>query len=271
MSPNSAALHPLFLPRPPAPAPYSRGVRSPARSPSPRWPTACAAALLLLAAARAAAQAPSLEAPAAALAGDAAALIGDAATHLAPAAARVEVTAGTLNPRLRLAPCDRIEPFLPAGSRPWGRTRVGLRCADGAVAWTVYLPVTVRVLAPGMVLREALPAGTVLREQHLAAAEVDWAAAPSPVLAQPAAALGRALARHMASGAALRESDLRAQRWFAAGDAVSVVARGDGFRVSGEGLALGDGVDGQPVRVRTESGRIVSGRAVGKRRVEVIL
>jgi flagella basal body P-ring formation protein FlgA len=135
----------------------------------------------------------------------------------------------------------------------------------------VYLPVTVKVLAPGLVLRDALPAGTLLREEHLAAAEVDWAAAPSPVLARPAAVLGRVLSRHMSAGAALRQADLQAQRWFAAGDTVQVVALGQGFSVSGEGLALGDGVDGQRVRVRTESGRVVSGIAAGKRRVEVAL
>jgi flagellar basal body P-ring formation protein FlgA len=239
-------------------------VTKPPRPPSHRLPQAGAAAALLLAGAAAAADATAFEVPATAL-------MGDAAAQLAPTAARVEVLPGTLNPRLRLAPCDRIEPFLPPGSRPWGRTRVGLRCVEGAVAWTVYLPVTVKVLAPGLVLRDGLAAGTVLRDEHLAVGEVDWAAAPSPVLAQPAAALGRVLSRNMAAGAALRQADLRAQRWFAAGDTVKVVALGQGFSVSGEGLALGDGFDGQRVRVRTESGRVVSGIAAGQRRVEVAL
>jgi flagella basal body P-ring formation protein FlgA len=259
---NSAALHPLFVPRRRAPAAYIRAVTNPARPPLARLPQAGAAAALLLTAA--AAHATALEAPAAAL-------MSDAAAQLAPPAARVEVLPGRLNPRLRLAPCDRIEPFLPPGSRPWGHTRVGLRCVEGAVAWTVFLPVTVKVLALGLVLRDGLPAGTVLREEHLAAAEVDWAAAPSPVLARPAAVLGRTLSRNMAAGAALRQADLRAERWFAAGDTVNVVALGQGFSVSGEGLALGDGVDGQRVRVRTENGRVVSGIAAGKRRVEVAL
>jgi flagellar basal body P-ring formation protein FlgA len=240
----------------------------PARPPLPRPPQAGAVAALLLALAAATATAT---ATATAFDAPAAALMSDAAAQLAPPAARVEVLPGTLNPRLRLAPCDRIEPFLPPGSRPWGRTRVGLRCVEGAVAWTVYLPITVKVLAPGLVLRDGLPAGTVLREEHLAVAEVDWAAAPSPVLARPAAVLGRVLSHNMAAGAALRQADLRAQRWFAAGDTVKVVALGQGFSVSSEGLALGDGVDGQRVRVRTESGRVVSGLAAGKRRVEVAL
>jgi flagella basal body P-ring formation protein FlgA len=64
---------------------------------------------------------------------------------------------------------------------------------------------------------------------------------------------------------------LRARQWFAAGEPVTVIARGDGFAVSGTGEALGPGVDGQTVRVRTDSGRIVVGTPVGDRRVEVRL
>ena len=33
---------------------------------------------------------------------------------------RMEVSVGTLDSRLRLAPCARVEPYLPAGSRLWG-------------------------------------------------------------------------------------------------------------------------------------------------------
>ena len=50
-----------------------------------------------------------------------------------------------------------------------------------------------------------------------------------------------------------------------------VIARGAGYAVSGEGQALARGVDGENVRVRTTSGRIVTGTAVGENRVEIPL
>jgi len=199
------------------------------------------------------------------------ALLLKALQPLLPPAARVEIVPGTLDPRLQLAPCARIEPFLPGAARPWGRTRLGLRCIDGPTAWTAYLPITVKVLAPGIVLRAPRPAGSVLQAEDLAMAEVDWAAAASAVLAQPEMALGRSLARPLAAGEALRVADLRARRWFAAGDTVRLVAVGSGFAVAGDGQALGDGIEGQTVRVRTESGRVLSGRATGERRVELSL
>ena len=55
-----------------------------------------------------------------------------AGAALAPGAVRVEIEPGRLDPRLRLAPCERIEPYLPPGARAWGRSRVGLRCVQGA-------------------------------------------------------------------------------------------------------------------------------------------
>jgi flagellar basal body P-ring formation protein FlgA len=194
-----------------------------------------------------------------------------AGTALAPGAVRVEVEPGRLDPRLRLAPCEHIEAYLPVGARAWGRTRVGLRCVQGATLWNVYLPITVKVFAPGWVAAGVLPAGTVLQAEHLREAEIDWAAAPAPAVADVSRLVGRMLARPLSAGQALRDSDLKQRQWFGAGDTVQLVARGQGFSVSGEGKALSAGIEGQTVRVRTDAGRMLSGQAVGLNRVEVEL
>jgi flagella basal body P-ring formation protein FlgA len=64
---------------------------------------------------------------------------------------------------------------------------------------------------------------------------------------------------------------VRQRQWFAAGDPVKLLVSGNGFSISGEGTALAPGLEGQLVRVRTEGGRVVSGRAKGDRMVEVDL
>ena len=194
----------------------------------------------------------------------------EASRHVAQGA-RVDIAVGQLDPRLRLAPCQRVQPYLPAGSRPWGKTRVGLRCVQGPTAWNVFLPVTVKVFARSLVAAGPLPAGSVLAATDLREAEVDLAAAPGAAIAQTSLAVGRTLARPLAPGDALRQTDLKVRQWFAAGETVQLVAVGNGYSVSGEGQAMSAGLEGQPVRVRTESGRIVSGQAVGERRVELSL
>ncbi|MBL8328427.1 MAG: flagellar basal body P-ring formation protein FlgA [Rubrivivax sp.] len=184
---------------------------------------------------------------------------------------RIEVEPGRLDARLRLAPCERVDFHLPAGQKPWGLMRVGLRCVEGPVRWNVYMPVTVRVLAPAVRVKEVLAAGTSLQPEHLTLAEADWAATESPAFGRIDAVVGRSLARGLPAGATLRDADLKKRQWFAVGDAVRVVAVGRGFSVSADGVALSAGIDGQAVRVRTESGRTLSGIATGDRRVEVPL
>ena len=201
------------------------------------------------------------------LAADAAAVLWGGDT----AAPRIEVVVGRLDPRLKLAPCQHIVPYLPAGSRPLGHTRLGLRCLQGSALWNVSLPVDVRVWGKSLTAATSLPTGTVLEARHLLSTEVDLAERADPAIAQANLALGRTLARGLAAGEALRRSDLKVRQWFNTGDVVRIVANGPGYAISSEGQAMGPGLEGQSVRVRTDAGRIVSGLPAGERRVEVAL
>jgi flagella basal body P-ring formation protein FlgA len=184
---------------------------------------------------------------------------------------RVEVVIGALDPRLRLAPCQHVEPYLPEGMRMWGRTRVGVRCTQGPTLWNIYLPVTVKVFGRALVATHPLPAGSVLTAGDLTQAEVDLAEDSSAVVVDPDAAGGRVLARALKAGESLRQSQLRPRQWFSAGETVTVIARGQGFSVASRGRALSNGYEGQPARVRTESGRVLTGQPVAERRMELAL
>jgi flagella basal body P-ring formation protein FlgA len=198
-------------------------------------------------------------------------LATDAATALAPAGARVLAQAGALDPRLTLAPCLRIDPYLPAGVPVWGASRIGLRCIDGATRWNVVLPVTVQVWAPAAVATVSLPAGARIAAGQLQRGEADWAGSSQPLMAQGDELVGRTLVRALVAGQPLRAADLQPRLWFVLGDTVRLAAVGDGFSISTEGRALTPGIEGQPARVRTESGHVVVGRPVGERRLEVSL
>lgn len=187
----------------------------------------------------------------------------------APRGARVELEMGELDPRLKLAPCERIEPFVPSGTRLWGKLRIGLRCMAGPVAWKVYLPVTVKVYGQALVAAGPLQAGAELTVLDLRYAEVDLGSLNTPAFTDASRLAGRVLTRALATGEPVRGDALRTRQWFGAGEIVTLTAMGRGFAVSSEGQALNPGMEGQPVRVRTESGRIVTGLPVGARRVEI--
>jgi flagellar basal body P-ring formation protein FlgA len=175
------------------------------------------------------------------------------------AALRPEVVFGTLDSRLRLAPCARVQAHLPPGTRLWGRSRIGLRCVDGPTRWNVFLPVTVRAWGPAWVLRHPVAAGSTLSADDAELAEIDWAEQAAPVLAAPALWVGQQAAHALLAGQALRQTMVRPAQVFAAGSPVRVVHAGAGFEVAISGEALGPGLPGQAVRVRLHGGRVVSG------------
>lgn len=164
-----------------------------------------AARLLAAGAACAAFAAPTAAAPSAPAADDPVRAFVE--RQLPSGAGRVTVEVGQLDPRLQLAPCAKVEPHLLPGTRLWGRSAIGVRCVEGArwsvalpVTVTVHGPALVAAEAiaagaqpgPGAVrlqeveltrepgtpvtdpaqlvgraLTRAVPAGTVLRVEHL--------------------------------------------------------------------------------------------------------
>lgn len=194
-----------------------------------------------------------------------------AARAAAPAGTRVVIEVGQLDARLRLAPCQQVQPYLPPGLALWGKSRIGLRCIDGLARWNVTVPVRVAVFGRAVVASGPLPAGVNLTQDQLAVADIDIAAEPGAVFTDPALLVGRVLARPLAAAEAVRAPALKSRQWFAAGETVQVQAIGEGFAVATEAQALANGLEGQEVRVRFESGRVATGRAVGERRVELLL
>ncbi|WP_294769435.1 flagellar basal body P-ring formation chaperone FlgA [uncultured Rhodoferax sp.] len=184
---------------------------------------------------------------------------------------RMDASVGALDGRLRLAVCGNVEAYVPPGARLWGRSRVGLRCADGMGRWNVSLPVVVRAMGPAWVLKSQIAPGAVLAETDVVEAEVDWAEEPAAVLQDRALWVGQTTTRVLVAGQALRQGMVRPAQVFQAGAQVRVVAQGPGFQVSGDGQALTAGVVGQPARVRMDNGRVTSGTVLDMRTVKIDL
>ncbi|RPH42866.1 MAG: flagellar basal body P-ring formation protein FlgA [Burkholderiales bacterium] len=188
--------------------------------------------------------------------------------RLVPAGAgRVEVQVGALDPRLQLAPCGRAEPYQLPSTRPWGRTLVGVRCLEGAT-WSVTLPVNVIVRGRALVAGEALAAGSSPSGASLRIEEAELSREPGTPVTDTAQLVGRSLIRPVAAGQVIRLEHLRITHTVAAGDPVRIQMVGQGFMIQADGQALAGAGDGQPIRVRTESGRILAGTLRG-RTVEV--
>ena len=183
--------------------------------------------------------------------------------------ARIEVAVGEFDTRAKLAPCARTEFFVPGGTRLWGRARIGLRCVQGA-NWSVLLPVTVRIHGPALVASRHLAALQPIAEGDVHVAEVEWTREALGVVTDVAQLDNRVPTRPIALGQPIPVAALRAPQVVSQGDAVKVVGAGRGFSVSTAAVALAAAQDGQPVRVRTETGRVLTGTARAGRIVEVV-
>ena len=172
----------------------------------------------------------------------------------------VSVVVGTIDPRLSLAACTNPEPFLPNGSRAWGKTSVGVRCA-APTPWTIYLKATVKVHADYVTAAVPMTQGHVIEQSDLKTVKGDIAALPSGAITTPAQAIGQKLAISVPLNAPIRKELLRIQQAVQPGQAVRLVSSGPGFKVSTEGRAIGGANDGQMVQTRTGSGQTVSGIA----------
>lgn len=185
---------------------------------------------------------------------------------------RVELEIGRIDERIKLAACAKPEPFIPNGSRLWGKTMLGVRCREGAqggAQWSVLVPVQIKVFALAPVATRALMQGSALAEDDYRIEEVELTREPPGILADAAGVADHLIARNVAAGAALRRDHFRPRPVVAPGDQVKLVFAGAGFTVSSHGKALHAGLDGQTVRVQADSGRIVSGTARPGRVVEI--
>jgi flagellar basal body P-ring formation protein FlgA len=183
---------------------------------------------------------------------------------------RAEVKLGQIDPRLTLAPCQQIEPYLPAGAKLWGRSNIGLRCKEGA-NWKITVPVEVRVFAQAWVANRPIPAQTIVSKADFSLIETEVTREPGAPVQDVDAVTGKQLARPMAAGAVLRLDALRAAPVVAVGDAVRVVAVGRGFSIQSEGEAMSSAIEGQTVRVKMDGGRVISGVARPNRVVELAI
>lgn len=182
---------------------------------------------------------------------------------------RMEVAVGELDSRLRLAPCARVEPYIPVGTRLWGKTRLGLRCLEGSVKWNVFLPVTIRAYGAAWVIKGNVAPGAVLTEADAIEAEVDWAEEVSPIVTSPSQWAGQVASSALTTGQALRQGMIKPAQVFQAGAQVRVVAQGSGFQITSDGQALSAGVVGQPARVRMDGGRVMTGVVLDNRTVRL--
>ena len=172
----------------------------------------------------------------------------------------VSIEVGQIEARLNLSACLQPEPFLAHGSRVWGKTSVGVRCTAPA-PWTIYVTANVHVMADYLVAAAPMAQGQVVGNNDIARLRGDLTTLPAGVITDAALAVGRTTMSSLQLGAPLRQDTLRAQAAVQMGQTIRLQSAGPGFKVTTEGRAMTNAVEGQTVQARTPNGQLVSGIA----------
>ncbi|HBV21164.1 MAG TPA: flagellar basal body P-ring formation protein FlgA [Nitrosomonas sp.] len=189
-------------------------------------------------------------------------------SHSVSPTGEVKAEVGQIDKRITLPKCARLEPFMPPGSRLWGKTSVGVRCNE-KVSWTIYVQAEVKVMANVLHVARPVSRDQTIDYGDVALQTVNLTQMPDGVLTEHMQAVGKIAVMNLTSGQPLRGNMLRAPYVILRGQNVKLQVKGHGFSVSSEGHALADAAEGQVVQVRNPSGRIISGFARHNSIVEV--
>jgi flagellar basal body P-ring formation protein FlgA len=172
----------------------------------------------------------------------------------------VFVTAGVLDPRLRLTPCTvALHGLLPPAAQWGARVTVGVRCS--APAWTVYVPVQLETQLQVLVLRQAAARNSTLRAEDVAAQM-----RRVPGLATSYITRLDQLAHHhlrvtAPPGAPLTIDMFVADVLVKRGQRVTLIARAGGIEVRAQGEAIADASTTGRIRVlNLTTRRVVEGQ-----------
>jgi flagella basal body P-ring formation protein FlgA len=170
------------------------------------------------------------------------------------------LTAGALDSRLRLARCATPLTAVPQSTGTVNsRVTVGVQCNSGAL-WTVYVPVTIEVELPVLVLQRSLG-----RDAHVGIADVQLqtkrvSGPATNFIADTSLLQGRHLKRPLTAGVALTMDALVVDVLIRRGQQVTLLAKSGTIEIRAQGRALADGALSDRIRVQNvNSLKIVEG------------
>lgn len=161
---------------------------------------------------------------------------------------------------IEMPACHTLEAFSPVGSKIQGMTSVGIRCL-APKQWSIFMRARVEVIGPYLVTHTAVAAGHLIEEADIDTKEGDLMTLPPNAITDKKELLGRTVTVSQPLGQIWRRDLIKVNYVVQSGQAVQLKLEGNGFQVTGDGVAISNGAEGQTVQVRTGRGGVLSGVA----------
>lgn len=184
-----------------------------------------------------------------------------------PGSARITVD----TPRLQRHPvCRDLQVFLPNGQRLRSRLSVGVRCM-APTPWTTRVAATLAISGFFYVPNRTLDPGETVSLDDLIPREGDILSLARGVVVDPSQLIDQVVTQRIPSGTPIKAGALRSPMSVQRGQVVITEARGPGFVATGSGQTLQDGAPGEQIRIRTDSGNVISATVMDAHTVQVMM
>lgn len=183
-----------------------------------------------------------------------------------------QARAADLDPRLKLAVCDRpLQAEMPYGHARNVRVTVRVTC-PAEPGWRIHVPVEVVTVSRVVTLKRALGRGSIVTADDLTLTEARLGRLGHGYFASIDDVIGQRLRRPARAGSVLVPAQLETPPAIRRGQSVMIVANAQGIGVKMRGTALSDGTIGQIIDVENaSSGRRIEGIVRSARAVEILL
>jgi len=135
-----------------------------------------------------------------------------------------------------------------------GKRTVGVRC-NGKHAWTIYVPVSVKVMTEVIIAKRALERGTIISAADVGLEQRDISRLHRGYLEQKNLAVGKKLKQRVRRNQIVSPSQLDSPQAIKRNNRVTILASNRMIQVRMAGKALQNGSIGDLIRVRNESSK----------------
>ncbi len=181
----------------------------------------------------------------------------------------VEVTVDA-SERLDDAPCSEPQITLASGQRLRARLSVSLRCPAPA-PWSATVQATLAIRGFFYVASRDLAPGHTVSLNDLIPREADILTLARGIVVDPSQLVDHITTQRIPAGTPLKARALRSPFSVQRGQIVRIEVLGQGFMVTSDGRSLQDGGPGEQIRIRTESGRVISATVINATTVRILL
>ena len=192
--------------------------------------------------------------------------------NLLPTNVEKDITISPLDSRLKLHKCDQeLEAFIPIGSKPIGKTTIGVRCS-GKKPWKLFVTANISIYSSVIIATEYIARGESIRSDNIMAVKRETSTISRGYFEEKEQLIGKVAKYALIKDQIINPTAVSKPRLVKRGNEVVILARTGEIVVRMHGKAISDGTLGDIIQVKnTRSQRVIQARVISTNRVQVTM